>query len=797
MKLKESFRRLQAGLLKPSAWEREEGFRSTVDELCRRGLLTAGVLALLAVALYLSVNLGLLGKEAVLYFPQPAATKEFVVLWDKLLVAGVGVVMITMYRLRAPASTGRWVGVAIAVIVSAASVFDDVQGGDVSFSPAYPTLFMLVAVGALMLRPLQTFFMTIAVAIVVFFGESAFALPGVHSAGIVPEQLPFMFIASVVLTGISLLLYTTRYEQYLARTQAERLKQQVAGYASDLEVRARELQNEKTRAEEHARALEVEQALTMEQAQKLADAERLKDRFFANISHEFRTPLTLIMGPVQDALDGEYGELPVDFSNQLTIVESSSQRLLHLVNDLLDLSKLDAGAVRLRPKSTDVVAFLAPIVGTFADLAKRRGIALTFETDAESLEANFDPDAIEKVVYNLLSNALKFTPEGGSVRIRLFVQEDDDHENVCIAVRDTGPGISAAEIEKIFDRFHQSDQEDSYAFEGTGLGLALARELVELHGGEVRVESEVGFGSEFSVRWPSGHRFAEPSSSRAGRVHPVDQRHDENITESQDEEGVASASAPIILVVDNDVDVRGYIRNRLKETYRVVEAEDGADALSQIKSERPDLVICDVMMPRMDGIEFCRHLRKDPELSDIPVVLLTARADDESRIEGLKAGADDYMSKPFSARELLARVENLIEIRRLVRTQPISDAAIPSPVDVPSLDQVFLDRVREIVEDHIGDSNFGVDWLADEVALSSRQLQRKMKNIAGLSAAGFIRLMRLRRAAQLLKRRTGNVTEVAYAVGFRDAAHFSKIFKQTFGMLPSEVAADGDVDLSS
>ncbi len=797
MRVHDSFRRLQAGLLNPSSWEEEEGFGSIVDELCRRGLLTAGVLALLAVALYLGVNLGLLDKEAVLYFPQPAATKEFIVLWDKLLVAAVGVVMIAMFRLRVPASTGRWIGIAVVVVVSAASVFDDVQGGDVSFSPAYPTLFMLVAVGALMLRPLQTLFMTLLVASVLFFGESTFALPGVQESGVVPEQLPFMFIVSVVLTGISLLLYVTRYEQYQARREAERLEQQVAGYATELESKAEDLQKEKLKAEEHARALEVEQALTKVQAEKIADAERQKDRFFANISHELRTPLTLILGPVQDALDGEYGDLPAEFSSQLSIMHASSRRLLHLVNDLLDLSKLDAGAVRLRPRSLDVLEFLAPIVGTFADLAERRGITLTFESDAEALEANFDPDAIEKVVYNLVSNALKFTPEGGSVRIRLFTDERDDQEEVCIAVRDTGPGIPAKETAKIFDRFHQADVGGSYVFEGTGLGLALVRELVELHGGEVRVESELGFGSEFTVRWPTGHRFADPSASRAGRSHAIPIEENEQSAKLQDADVDAPSDAPLVLVVDNDVDVRGYVRSRLKETYRVVEAGDGAEALERIKSERPDLVICDVMMPRVDGIQFCTRLRKDPDMVDVPVVLLTARADAESRLEGLRAGADDYMAKPFSSRELLARVENLIEIRRVIRAQSTSDVAVPSPVDVPSADQIFLDQVKTIVEDHIGDTNFGVDWLADEVALSTRQLQRKMKKIAGLSAAGYIRLMRLRRAGQLLKLRAGNVSEVAGAVGFRDVAHFSKTFKQTFGMLPSEVAADTDADLET
>ncbi|MDX1429788.1 MAG: response regulator, partial [Rhodothermales bacterium] len=407
------------------------------------------------------------------------------------------------------------------------------------------------------------------------------------------------------------------------------------------------------------------------------------------------------------------------------------------------------------------------------------------------------PDAIEKVVYNLVSNALKFTPQGGSVRIRLYTDRGEE-EVICIAVRDTGPGIPEGEIGRIFDRFHQAEA-GSGSFEGTGLGLALVRELVALHGGAVTVDTEPGFGSEFTISWPTGHRMSAPPQRDAapGTILSSDQAAAS--VESVDSETVtASASAPLVLVVDNDADVRAYIRGRLQETYRILEAEDGLDALERVSQERPALVICDVMMPRMDGIDFCARMRRSPEHADIPIVLLTARADDESRLEGLQAGADDYMAKPFSSAELLARVENLIEIRRLVRARTTAGIVEPTEIEVPSVDQTFLDGVKAAVEEHIANSNFGVEWLADEMALSSRQLQRRMKSLTGLSAAGYIRLMRLKRAMQLLERRAGSVSEVAFSVGFRDAAHFSKLFKQTFGMLPSEVPdRELDEDASS
>lgn len=781
MNVRKTIALIRTALVKPPVWEQDEGFRGVVYDHTRQGLFAAGLLAAAGTVVYLFVNLVALEKTPSLVFEAAGGSKSTVVLWDKLLVLAAGILFLVAQRWEAAGRWGRWVGILVVVLASAGSVFDDVHAGDIDFAPVYPTLFALVATGTLPLRPLQTLAMTVCVSVALFLGE-ALLVPGGSTAalGVIPEQIPFMFVVTVVLTGISMLLFVTRYEQYRARAVAESLQKRVTDYARDLEDHAVLLEDEKRRTEEHAR--------------KVVELERLKDRFFANISHEFRTPLTLIMGPADDAIEGEYGSISDGVKSQFALIRSSAQRLLRLVNDLLDLSKLDAGAVKLHPRDVDVAEFLTPIVGSFSDLARRKGLKLLHESDISSLQASFDPDAIEKVVFNLISNALKFTPAGGSVRVKLTTESGDDGEQFCISVRDTGSGIESDQLQHIFDRFHQVESDDSRPHEGTGLGLALVRELVELHGGRASVDSEPGFGSEFVIRIPTGHRVASPVMSRSGALEVVDLTASAPQLDTAGETGQGAPSfAPLVLVVDNDEGIRGYVRSHLRSHYRVDESADGVEALEKMRAEKPALVICDVMMPRMDGFEFCRRVRNDPDLADVPIVLLTARADEESRLEGLRLGADDYMPKPFSSTELLARVENLIELRRMLKLRATGVGVEPSPVDVQSVDQVFLDRVKEIVEAHIQDSNFGVDWLADEVALSPRQLQRRMRKLTRLSAAGYIRLMRLKRAEQLLVKRAGNVSEVAYAVGFRDAAHFSKLFRQTFGVLPSEVTAEDDV----
>ena len=481
----------------------------------------------------------------------------------------------------------------------------------------------------------------------------------------------------------------------------------------------------------------------------------------------------------------------------LSLMQRNGARLLRLINQLLDLSKLEAGSTTLRARRANLVPFLQRIVGIFTARARQNGITLHFSASEQDLFLYFEPDKLEKVFINLLSNAFKFTPEGGTIRIEAAQRTG---EVIEVVVADTGPGIPADALPHIFDRFHQVDGSSTRAHEGTGIGLALVKELVTVHGGTVRVESEVGRGTAFYVR-------LRPGTAHLGEAEILDEGTGGGMLEIvEGESGGLEASlqlvdamvqaeaassrkdAPLVLIVEDHDDVRAYLKSHLAPLYRVEEAADGEQGLTMARQTQPALVISDVMMPQMDGYQLCHALKTDEALNHIPVVLLTARADEESKVEGLETGADDYLYKPFSAAELLVRVENLIEIRRRLRQRFSKEvvAVAPSEIEVTSVDAAFLEQVHGVVEAHLGNSNFGVDWLADEMALSKRQLQRRLRALTGLSAAGYIRTMRLQRAAQLLEQGGGTVAEVAYAVGFQKVPHFSKLFRQVFGVTSSK-----------
>ena len=566
--------------------------------------------------------------------------------------------------------------------------------------------------------------------------------------------------------------------------------------------RRRLISRERERAAIREADLRAETA--QERAATLQQVDELKSRFFANVSHEFRTPLTLILGPVDDALrNGRVLD-----ERQLDVVQRSARRLLRLINQLLELSRLDAGRMEIQARRGDVAAFLRRITLSFASRADREIKMLTFSAEPACIRGGYDEDKLEKIVSNLLSNAFKFTPSGGKIALITRAAED----SVSITIRDTGPGIPEAEIPHLFDRFYQIDSTLSRRFHGSGIGLALVKELVELHEGTIAVESQVGFGTSFTVMLPlldavdvdASSEDAEDDLPAGGdsldvldenRTTLVD-AHEEDTNRDHAPEGEATTveiegpvvhnRRPRVLVVEDNDDVRSYVRGLLEVDYEVVDAQDGLDGLAKAREMRPDLMIVDVMMPAMDGFAVTRAIRDDASISDIPVIILTAKADLDSRVEGLETGADDYLAKPFDGEELLARVESLIEIRRRLRLK-FSDEVLlgPDQIVATSDDAAFLERIRDAVEARIGDAGFGVELLADEMALSSRQLQRRLKELTNLSAAGYIRMMRLARAAQLLEQQSGQVSEIADRVGYRDVEHFSRIFKRVYGVPPS------------
>ena len=467
----------------------------------------------------------------------------------------------------------------------------------------------------------------------------------------------------------------------------------------------------------------------------------------------------------------------------------------------------------LKARSEDVILPLRGVVNSFLSLAERKKITLEFNVPEELVMVYIDHDKFEKIVTNLLSNAFKFTPEGGTVSVSLSISKDFDESgaesmqsgDVLIEVKDSGVGIAPDQLDKVFDRFYQVDDSHTREQEGTGIGLALTKDLVELHGGEISVSSEEGKGTVFIARLPLGREHLQESQiveepfeevSEEGAPETVyteaeiEESLIEEIVESEKKETKRTKSKPILLIVEDNRDVRRYMRGYLDNTYRVMEAKDGVEGFRISTDKIPDLIISDVMMPKMDGIEMCEKIKTDERTSHIPVILLTAKADSESKLEGLETGADDYLTKPFDAKELLVRAKNLIEQRRKLRDRFMREAQFkPKDIAVTSTDENFLHRAIDIIENHMSDEKFGVDEFSREVAMSRMQLHRKLRALTGNTATGFIRTLRLKRAASLIDQGFGNVTEVAYEVGFNSLSYFSKSFKKQFGISPAQYIA--------
>jgi len=557
------------------------------------------------------------------------------------------------------------------------------------------------------------------------------------------------------------------------------------------------------------------------QTEKLKEVDQMKSRFFANISHEFRTPLTLIMGPIQKWREKAHDD---EEERDLGMAARNAQRLLRLINQLLDLTKLEAGGMKLQAAAGNIVPFVKGIAQSFQSSAGRRGVELNVETESDEIEVYFDRDKMEKILTNLLSNAFKFTPAGGAVTVsvatsgthpprrldssRGLSSDDQSGEYVTITVADTGMGIPAYQFDKIFDRFYQVDTSHTREQEGTGIGLALTKELVELHHGTIHVLSEVGKGTQFTVRLPLGrsHLKAEeiieapPSLELSMQPLEMSVPAEENKEESPVESSANQSEVrrtpsggfltekPIVLVVEDNADVRTYMKEYLAAVYRVLEAKDGAEGIDKAKEIIPDLIISDVMMPKKDGYELCRTLKLDEKTSHVPIILLTAKAAQENKIEGLETGADDYLTKPFDAKELLVRVKKLIELRRKLRERfSVGQVLKPGEIAVTSMDNVFLQKLKDAVERHISEEEFSVEELAQEVSMSRSQIFRKLTALTGQAPSDFIRYMRLHRAMDLLKKNAGTVSEIAYAVGFNSVTYFTKCFHQQFGVLPSDL----------
>lgn len=676
--------------------------------------------------------------------------------------------------------------------------------------------------------------------------------------------------------------------------------------------RSRRLKHEKEVLEnivkERTQQLADQTNLLAEQAEKLKEVDKQKSRFFANISHEFRTPLTLIKGPVENSLQSEESLS----KEEKIMIQENTDRLLRLVNQLLDLSKIDTDNLELNIVDGDIYKFLRVVGSAFVSYAEQRNIKYHIKVPVEELHTMFDHDKLEKIMYNLLSNAFKFTPDDGEVILSTSVSEKSGEENIfTIEVIDTGIGISQESLPFIFDRFYQTDDSFTREHEGTGIGLSLTKELITLMKGDIKVESQQGEGSRFIVTLPApsptlskephpqpfpegegskgkfGWMTADPSlydllkefakknkenPTKAelvlwellrdkqlenykfrrqhiigkyiadfvclshklvieadGKIHqhPENKESDEIRTEwlksngykvirftneqvLSDPENVLKEisehlvsplggdiegaeedlGGALILIVEDNADMRNFIKKQLEKDYRILEASHGKEGLKIAEKEIPDLIITDLMMPQMDGTELCNKLKTDEYTNHIPVIMLTAKAGQENKIEGLEKGADSYLTKPFDSNELRVRVRKLIEQRKQLREKFSREVILqPRNISITGVEEEFLKKVEDTIEQNLADEKFGVPQMQDALAMSKTQLHRKMKALTNHAPGEFLRNYRLQRAAQLLSQHGGNITEIAYAVGFGSLSYFTRSFKELYHQSPSEYAA--------
>lgn len=529
--------------------------------------------------------------------------------------------------------------------------------------------------------------------------------------------------------------------------------------------------------------------LKRKEAEQYKALDKLKTQFFSNITHEFRTPLTLILGPSEQIL--KQSELDESFTrNQVELIRRNSQKFLQLINQLLDLSKLEDHQMSIDLYRGDLNEFVKDIVENFQSAANQKHIRLNLNSRLPVADYLFDRDKLDKVIYNLLSNALKFTPEKGTIEVTIG-HSDEDIDKVNIIVQDSGIGIAADKLPHIFDRFYQVEGASTRKYEGTGIGLALTKELIELQGGTIQVTSEEGHGTRFVIEMSIAQAQAadapEPARSESNATHQTFAIED--LPEIENGVIDPESEKQIVLIVEDNNDLRMFIQSVLREKYQILTARDGAEGIALALKHVPDLIVSDVMMPEKDGYELTEALKNHSLTSHVPIILLTAKSTLKSRVEGLTQGADAYLNKPFNVDELMLTVNHQIETRKLLQSKysGTTNNGSQEPVGYSKIDQELIDRLHAFIETQLSNEDLSVDELIKEVAMSHSQLYRKIKALTNLSIAGFVRNYRLGRAFELLKSGTHNVTEVADMTGFGNRRYFHKVFVDKYHFPPSQV----------
>jgi signal transduction histidine kinase/ligand-binding sensor domain-containing protein/CheY-like chemotaxis protein/AraC-like DNA-binding protein len=515
-----------------------------------------------------------------------------------------------------------------------------------------------------------------------------------------------------------------------------------------------------------------------------------KLRFFTNISHEFRTPLTLILGPLEKLIS--QADLPSEARQQLALVHRNSKRLLRMVNQLLDFRKVQNEKMNLRIQKIELIPFLSQIRESFEGLARQKNIRFDLIHESDDITVWGDIQKLDSVIFNLLSNAFKFTHQHKSVSI-IVKQERDPEDCIKIIIRDTGIGIESEKLKNIFDRFFVSHTEEDTGQQGTGIGLSLSMEYVRLHKGDIRVESIPGKGTDFIIRLPAGNEhFPEDVIIREREAFSYTPKipvieEELHVQEEPGAQTINRSDLPMVLVVEDDPEMYSYLRGILSPGYRVHEARDGLDGLDKANRMDPDLIITDIMMPNMDGIEMTRKLKEAFSTSHIPVIILSSKSEVESQVEGLNTGAEAYVPKPFNADLLLSYVHSFLSQRRKLRE--IFENTIelkPDEISVTPRDKIFIENVLRVVEENLADPSFTVEKLAESMNVSRTLFYKKLKGITGYQPIELIRMMRLKKASGLIETGEYNVSEVAYMVGYNDIRYFSTSFKKQFGISPSQ-----------
>ncbi|MHA4895746.1 hybrid sensor histidine kinase/response regulator transcription factor [Pedobacter sp. PWIIR3] len=553
-----------------------------------------------------------------------------------------------------------------------------------------------------------------------------------------------------------------------------------------LYIRHRGIRKLKHEFESTQASLEVERKIAEERAEarRMHQLDLMKIKFFTNVSHEFRTPLSLILLPIDNLIKSINNP---DQYKQLVTIKTNGKRLLNLVNQLLDFRKMEYNELKINRKQGDIIKFIKEVSASFMDIAQQKQIEFLMESDADGYVTKFDHDKIERILFNLLSNAFKFTPSGGQITVivnLLHAANLEDKNHLEIKVIDTGIGIAAENQSKVFDRFFQDDMPESLLNQGSGIGLSITKEFVKMHGGSIDLESEPNYGSCFTVTLPVEPPcdVIEPSIAAVEEPKVATQIP----AKATPKLPGTSKKATILLIEDND-DLRFYLKDNLKNSFHIIEAVNGKDGWQKALSMHPKLIVSDISMPEMNGIELCRKIKADPRTATIPVILLTALTTEEDQLAGAASGANDYVLKPFNFEILLSKIHNALQMQQTLKTTYQKQIEVRAEdIHIVSEDEKFLKNAFELIEQNITEVNFSVEELSKLLNLSRVSLYKKLLTLTGKTPVDCIRTVRLKRAVQLLQKSQLSISNIAYEVGFNNPTYFAKVFKEEYGQLPSE-----------